>query len=109
GAVELAPTVHAVDPVAVVVHDRVVERTDHDEVVDVGGPTSFPRDDVVGVQVAGVRAARELAPFSIPRGERPDLSIGGEAAGAAEVHAVAGPIVEQELDLRVAGEPLRGG
>src|SRR5690606_29968005 len=109
GAMVLVPTVQGVDPEAVVVHDRVVERTDHDQVVDIGRTTQLPRDDVVGVQVAGVRAARELAPFSIPRGERPDLSIGGEAVGAAEVHAVAGPIVEQELDLRVAGEPLRGG
>src|SRR5690606_10379233 len=74
--------------------------------MSVGPPA---RDDVVGVQVAGVGAAGESAPFSIPRGERPDLSIGGEAAGAAEVHAVAGPVVEQQLHLGVAEQSLRGG
>jgi hypothetical protein len=95
------------DGEAALVDQAVVERAERDGVVEAGLAAVEPVADVVGVQVAGVRAAGEAAAMTVAGEERAAERAREEAELSADRERLASAVLEDRDHASVAEEPPR--
>ena len=88
------------DAEAAFVDKRVVPTARQDEVVEIGRAAVRPGEDVVGVEVGGGMAARELADALVTDLQRPALGSGGQTPRTAQAEHLASASHQHALHLR---------